>query len=281
MLAIPAAGFLVRTFIIFHDCCHGSFFKSQQLTMPWGSSPACWFSHRITPGGGATISPCDRRRLDCRGEGDVWTMTVDEYLAAPCWQRAAYRFMRFPLVTFGLGPLAMFLLVQRFPSRPDRRRERLGVWMTDLALLGILVLAAFTIGIKAYILVQLPIIWLAGAAGIWGFYVQHNFPDTYWERHERWDYATVGLQGSSYYQLPAILRWFSGNIGFHHIHHLSPRTPNYFLKSCHEASPLFRQIKPLTLRTSLAALKLRLWDEEQRKLVGFGQIRRRPASEGV
>ena len=153
--------------------------------------------------------------------------------------------------------------------------------MTDLALLGILVLAAFTIGLKAYILVQLPIIWLAGAAGIWGFYVQHNFPSTYWERHERWDYTAVGLQGSSYYQLPAVLRWFSGSIGFHHIHHLSPRTPNYFLKPCHEASPLFRQIKPLTLRASLAALRLRLWDEEQRKLVSFGQLRSRPANEGV
>jgi len=282
VLAIPAAGFLVRTFIIFHDCCHGSFFKSQKANdavgiitgllvfTPYYSWRRSHAFHHATAGD-----------LDRRGEGDVWTMTVAEYLAAPRWQRAAYRFMRFPLVTFGLGPLAMFLVVQRFPSGPDRRRERVGVWMTDLALLGILALAAFTIGIKAYILVQLPIIWLAGAAGIWGFYVQHNFPDTYWERHERWDYAAVGLQGSSFYKLPAVLRWFSGSIGFHHIHHLSPRTPNYFLKSCHEASPLFRQIKPLTLRTSLAALKLRLWDEEQRKLVGFGQIRRRPANEGV
>ena len=238
-LAIPAAGFLMRTFIIFHDCCHGSFFKSQKANdavgiitgllvfTPYYSWRRSHAFHHATAGD-----------LDRRGEGDVWTMTVAEYLAAPRWQRAAYRFMRFPLVTFGLGPLAMFLVVQRFPSRPDRRRERVGVWMTDLALLGILALAAFTIGLKAYILVQLPIIWLAGAAGIWLFYVQHNFPDTYWEHHERWDYATVGLKGSSYYQLPALLRWFSGSIGFHHIHHLSPRTPNYFLKPCHEASPL-------------------------------------------
>ncbi len=281
-LAIPAAGFMMRTFIIFHDCCHGSFFKSQKandavgiitgvLTFtPYYSWRRSHAFHHATAGD-----------LDRRGEGDVWTMTLDEYLAAPRWQRAAYRFMRFPLVTFGLGPLAMFLVVQRFPSRPDRRRERVGVWMTDLALLGILALAAFTIGLKAYILVQLPIVWLGGATGIWLFYVQHNFPDTYWERHARWDYAAVGLKGSSFYRLPAVLRWFSGNIGFHHIHHLSPRTPNYFLKPCHEASPIFRQVKPLTLRASLAALKLRLWDEEQQKLVGFGQIRPRSTQEGV
>ena len=281
-LAIPAAGFLVRTFIIFHDCCHGSFFKSQKTNdtvgiitgllvfTPYYSWRRSHAFHHATAGD-----------LDRRGEGDVWTMTVAEYLAAPRWQRAAYRFTRFPLVIFGLGSLAMFLVVQRFPSRPDRRRERVGVWMTDLALLGILALAAFTIGLKAYILVQLPIIWLAGAAGIWLFYVQHNFPDTYWEHHERWDYATVGLKGSSYYQLPALLRWFSGSIGFHHIHHLSPRTPNYLLKPCHEASPVFGEVKPVTLLSSLAALKLRLWDEEQRKLVGFGQIRRRPAGDGI
>jgi omega-6 fatty acid desaturase (delta-12 desaturase) len=208
-------------------------------------------------------------------------MTLEEYRTSPLWRRAAYRFMRFPLVTFGIGPLFMFVFAQRFPTGPGGRRERVGVWMTDLALLGILVLAAFTIGIKAYILVQLPIIWLGGAAGIWLFYVQHNFPDTYWERHERWDYAAVGLQGSSYYQLPALLRWFSGSIGFHHIHHLSPRTPNYLLKRCHEASPVFDQVKPVTMLSSLAALKLRVWDEKQRKLVGFGQLRTRPASDGV
>jgi len=281
-LAIPAAGFLVRTFIIFHDCCHGSFFKSQKANdavgiitgllvfTPYYSWRHSHALHHATAGD-----------LDRRGVGDVWTMTVAEYLASPRWRRAAYRFTRFPLVTFGLGPLAMFLLVQRFPAGPDKRRERVGVWMTNLALAGILALAAFTIGLKAYILVQLPIIWLAGAAGIWLFYVQHNFPDTYWEHHERWDYATVGLKGSSYYQLPALLRWFSGSIGFHHIHHLSPRTPNYLLKPCHEASPVFGEVKPVTLLSSLAALRLRLWDEEQHKLVGFGQLKRRPASEGV
>ena len=219
--------------------------------------------------------------LDRRGVGDVWTMTLEEYRASPLWRRAAYRFMRFPLVTFGIGPLFMFVLAQRFPTGPGGRRERVGVWMTDLALLGILVLAAFTIGIKAYILIQLPIIWLGGAAGIWLFYVQHNFPETYWERHERWDYAAVGLQGSSYYQLPALLRWFSGNIGFHHIHHLSPRTPNYLLKPCHEASPIFGQVRPVTILSSLAALRLRVWDEERRKLVGFGQLRAQSTGDGA
>ena len=222
VLAIPAAGFLMRTFIIFHDCCHASFFKSQKANDIVGIiTGVLTFTPYYSWRRSHAFHHASAGDLDRRGEGDVWTMTVTEYQAASRWQRAAYRIMRFPLVTFGVGPLVMFLGVQRFPSRPDRRRERVGVWMTDLALLGILVLAAFTIGLKAYILVQLPIIWLAGAAGIWGFYVQHNFPSTYWERHERWDYATVGLQGSSYYQLPAVLRWFSGSIGFHHIHHLS------------------------------------------------------------
>jgi omega-6 fatty acid desaturase (delta-12 desaturase) len=281
-LAIPAAGFMVRTFIIFHDCCHNSFFRSRRaneivgiITGVLTFTPYYFWRHSHA------LHHATAGDLDRRGVGDVWTMTLEEYRTSPLWRRAAYRFMRFPLVTFGIGPLFMFVFAQRFPTGPGGRRERVGVWMTDLALLGILGLAAFTIGIRAYILVQLPIIWLGGAAGIWLFYVQHNFPDTYWERHERWDYAAVGLQGSSYYQLPALLRWFSGSIGFHHIHHLSPRTPNYLLKRCHEASPVFDQVKPVTMLSSLAALKLRVWDEKQRKLVGFGQLRTQPASDGV
>ena len=279
ILAIPAAGFLVRAFIIFHDCCHGSFFKSKEANDIAGTILGVltftpyysWrHSHALHHAGAGD--------LDRRGTGDVWTMTVAEYQAASPLKRFGYRFFRFPAVTFGLGPLFMFLILHRLPVATDDRRERISVWATTLALAGIIVLAGFTIGIKAYIMIQLPLLWISGVAGVWMFYVQHNFEGTYWEHHDRWDFVAAALDGSSFYKLPVVLQWFTGNIGFHHIHHLSPRIPNYFLQRCHEAHPIFKQVKPITLLTSLRSLRLRLWDEEQRKLVGFKYLRTRPAN---
>ena len=275
-LTIPAAGFLVRAFIIFHDCCHGSFFNDKRANDAVGillgllafTPYYAWrHSHALHHAGAAD--------LDRRGVGDVWIMTVAEYQAASRWTRLAYRIFRFPLITFVIGPLFIFLGAHRFPGATDGRRERIGVYATNLALAGIIALAAFTIGLKAYVLIQLPVMWIAGAAGVWLFYVQHNFEGAYWARHAEWDYVTAALQGSSFYKLPKALQWFSGNIGFHHIHPLSPRVPNYFLQPCHEASALFRQVKPLTLLTSLRSLRLRLWDENRRQLVGFRALRPR------
>jgi omega-6 fatty acid desaturase (delta-12 desaturase) len=168
------------------------------------------------------------------------------------------------------------VISQRFARKGAGKRERYSVYWTNLALLGILILMAVTIGIKAYILVQVPIMVVAGAAGVWMFYVQHQFEGVYWERHDKWDYATAALKGSSFYKSPKVLQWFTGNIGFHHIHHLSPRIPNYYLERCYQKNPIFQEIKPITLLSSLKSLRLRLWDEDGHRLVGFGHLKTIP-----
>lgn len=277
-LSVLAAGFMVRLFIIFHDCGHGSFFASQRandavgvftgiLTFTayydWRHSHAV---HHATAGD-----------LDRRGMGDIFTMTVDEYLDASWEKRLVYRVYRCPPVMFGIGPSFLFLIVQRFPIRVAGKRERNSVFWTDLALLLIVGAAALTIGWQAYLLIQLPIMVIGGAAGVWLFYIQHQFEGVYWQRHEKWDYVAAALQGSSFYKLPRVLQWFTGNIGFHHVHHLSPRIPNYNLEPCHNSSPLFQAVKPITIPSSLKSLKLRLWDERAHCLVGFSAVEQRRA----
>jgi len=273
-LSALTAGFLVRTFIIFHDCGHASFFKSQRANDLWGfiagvltMSPYFGWRrehamHHATAGD-----------LDRRGVGDIWTLTVKEYLELSPRKRLGYRLYRNPLVMFVIGPLFLFLIRHRFAGPTASKRERHSVYWTNLALLGIVALMGVTIGIKAFVSVHLPIVMIASAAGVWLFYVQHQYEGVYWERHEHWDYVSLALQGSSFYKLPKILQWFTGNIGFHHIHHLSPRIPNYYLERCHEENPLFQEVKPVTLFASLKSLTFRLWDEEGRKLVGFGYLK--------
>jgi omega-6 fatty acid desaturase (delta-12 desaturase) len=200
-------------------------------------------------------------------------LTVDEYLELPSWKRLGYRFLRNPFVMFAVGPLIVFLIVHRFAHRTAGKRERYSVIWTNLILLGILVFMGLTIGIKAFVLVHLPILVLGTSFGVWLFYVQHQFEGVYWERHENWSFSAAGLQGSSFYQLPKLLQWFTGNIGFHHIHHLSPRIPNYFLERCHNENPVFDQVKPLTFLSSLKSLTFRLWDEKNRKLVGYSHLK--------
>ena len=273
-LSVVAAGFMIRLFVIFHDCGHGSFFASQRANDAVGIFTGIltftayydWrHSHAVHH---ATASDLDRR-----GTGDILTMTVDEYHDAAWWKRLAYRVYRFPPVMLGIGPSLLFLIVQRFPLRVAGKRERNSVLWTDLALLLIVVAAALTIGWQAYVLIQIPIMVIGGAAGVWLFYIQHQFEGVYWERHEKWDFVAAALRGSSFYKLPRILQWFSGNIGFHHIHHLSPRIPNYNLESCYNSSPLFQAVKSITLRSSLKSLKFRLWDERSRRLVGFSAVK--------
>jgi len=274
-LAILAGMFLVRVFIIFHDCGHGSFFKSRTANDILGF---------IT--GVLTFTPYYHWRwehathhasaghLDKRGTGDVWTMTVEEYLKSSRWKRFAYRLARNPLVLFGIAPLYLFVIHQRFPASKARSREWWSVHLMNLAILAVAVGMSFIFGVGTYVLLQLTVQLVAGALGIWMFYVQHQFEDVYWERGENWDYTAAALQGSSFYKLPKVLQWFSGNIGFHHIHHLSPRIPNYNLERCHKSDPLFQKVKPITFLSSLKSLSFRLWDEQQRKLVGFRQSRR-------
>jgi omega-6 fatty acid desaturase (delta-12 desaturase) len=273
-LAILAGAFLVRVFIIFHDCGHGSFFKSREANDILGF---------IT--GVLTFTPYHHWRwehalhhassgdLDKRGTGDIWTLTVQEYLEASRWKRFAYRLARNPVVLFVLAPLYVFMVKHRFPSDRASRRARDSVYGTNLAILGMAAGLSWVCGIQAYLLLQLVLMMVAGSAGVWLFYVQHQFEGAYWERGEDWDYTAAALQGSSFYKLPRILQWFSGNIGYHHIHHLSPRIPNYHLQKCHKAEPLFQTVRPVTLFASFKAFTFRLWDEQCRKLVGYGHLR--------
>jgi omega-6 fatty acid desaturase (delta-12 desaturase) len=273
-LAVPAAGFLTRNFIIFHDCGHGSFFKSHRANRGLGFvtalltfMPSYFWSHRHAS------HHAHAGNLDHRGTGDVWTVTVNEYLKMPLWKRAIYRIYRNPFFLFGFAPLYLFLLHYRIWTPSDNRRARWSAIRTNLALASIILVSSMTIGFKAYIMIQLPILLIAGSAGIWLFYVQHQFENTYWERHEDWSYVRHAMEGSSFYKLPRLLQWFSGNIGFHHIHHLSPRIPNYKLQECHEFDPMFEAVNEVTLRSSLCALGYRLWDEEHKRLVGFSYLR--------
>jgi omega-6 fatty acid desaturase (delta-12 desaturase) len=206
--------------------------------------------------------------------GDVWTMTVQEYLESSAWKRFAYRLARNPLVLFVVAPLYVFMIRQRVPSPSANRRERGSVWWMNLATIGMAAALSCAFGVLPYLVLQLTVMLVAGAAGVWLFYVQHQFEDAYWERGEHWDYTAAALRGSSYYKLPRILRWLSGNIGYHHIHHLSPRIPNYNLRRCHDSSPLFEQVRAITLLASVKTLTLSLWDERLRKLVGFRHLRK-------
>ena len=273
-LVILEAGFLVRVFIIFHDCGHGSFFKSRKANDFWGF---------VT--GVVTLTPYYLWRwehavhhassgdLDRRGMGDVWTLTVQEYLESSRWKRFAYRLARNPIILFVIAPAALFLIKHRLPSPGASKRERHSVYWTNLALLGLVSTMISIFGWKAYLLIQVSVVSIGGTAGVWLFYVQHQFEGVYWERREDWDYTEAALKGSSFYKLPRVLQWFSGNIGFHHIHHLSPRIPNYNLEKCHKAEPLFQTVPPVTLFSSLKSFTFRLWDEQRHRLISYRDLR--------
>ncbi len=274
--AALAALLLVRVFIIFHDCGHGSFFHSRALNDVVG-----FFT------GVLTLTPYHHWRwqhsihhassgdLDRRGTGDLWTMTVQEYLDSSRWRRFAYQLARNPFSLFVVGPLYMMVIHQRFPSSTASPRERMSVWWMNLSVVAMAVGLSWIFGLKDYVIIQLIITGIAGTAGLWLFYVQHQFEDVYWERREDWDYTAAALQGSSFYRLPRVLQWFSGNIGFHHIHHLSARIPNYNLERCHNSHPLFQGVKPVTLFASFKSLTFRLWDEQRHKLVHYRAIKDR------
>ncbi|MDX2138273.1 MAG: fatty acid desaturase [Chloroflexota bacterium] len=270
LLAIPAAGFGVRMFIIFHDAGHGSFFKSKVandwlgritgvlLFTPYYSWRHSHAIHHATSGD-----------LDRRGTGDVWTLTKEEYDKLGRWGKLGYRLYRNPFVIFGIGPVIDFVVLQRFAWAKADERDRASIRNTNIALVVWITLISLLIGFDKYVLIQLPVLMIATGVGVWLFYVQHQFENTYWERHEQWDFATAALYGSSFYKLPKLLQWFTGNIGFHHIHHLSPRIPNYELERCHNNAELFQRVEQLTLWTSLKSLHVRLWDEDHHKMVGY------------
>jgi len=277
LLAVPAAAFLIRLFIIQHDCGHGAFFPSSRISNLTG------FLIGI-----CTLTPYDYWRkihamhhatsgnLERRGFGDIDTLTVREYRERSWWQRLRYRLYRNPLVLFGIGPPIHFVIRHRLPTLVPRswKRERRSIYWTDLGLAATVGVMALTIGLRRFLMVQLPITLLASSLGVWLFYIQHQFRETYWEHEPQWDYLAAGMRGSSYYALPRVLQWLTGNIGLHHIHHLNSRIPNYRLQQCLDENPVLQRVTRLTLRHSLACVFLKLWDEERGTLVGYGSARR-------
>ncbi|MEW6287422.1 MAG: fatty acid desaturase [Chloroflexota bacterium] len=274
LLAILAGGFMVRMFILFHDCCHGTFFKSQEANNKLGMilgvlvwTPFHEWKHNHA------IHHATAGDLDRRGVGDVYTMTVEEYLAAPWHKKVGYRIMRNPLIMFTIGAFLVFTVFHRFWGPRAGKREKQSVIWTNLALAVVVGGLMALIGWKEFLLVEVPVLMVATSTGVWLFYVQHNFVSTYWERHANWDFFRAAMEGSSFYKLPKVLQWFTGNIGFHHIHHLSPKIPNYKLEQCYKDNPEF-QVPPLTIRKSLKSLSLRLWDEKERMMVGWNALKK-------
>lgn len=271
-LSIVAAGFTIRLFIIFHDCGHGSFFKSKTVNdtigiifgiltfTPYYRWHHAHLIHHRTAG-----------NLDKRGVGDVWTLTVEEFKNLTPGKKFMYKVFRNPFVMFGLGAPLMFLISNRITRKSFNRKERISVYVTNAGILVLAFAVSYFIGFKSYLFIQLPVTYFASVAGVFLFYVQHQFPDVHWYRDEEWDYSTVAIQGASYLRLPKVFQWFSGNIGFHHIHHLSSKIPNYKLERCHVENEQFSKVTPVTYKDAFRSLKLRLWDESRQQLVSFRQ----------
>jgi omega-6 fatty acid desaturase (delta-12 desaturase) len=274
VLAVPAAGFLLRTFIVFHDCAHGSFLPSKRANLwlgrltgllvfqPFGNWRHNHAVHHGTSGD-----------LDRRGTGDIPTLTVDEYLSRPWKQRLGYRLFRNPLVMFGIGPIWSLMIGPRLWSKKMRPRQRRSVIATNLVLACVIGTIVWLVGPVAWLLVQMPIAILAGTMGIFMFYVQHQFEDVYWESSEDWSYADAALQGSSYLMLPKLLQFFTGNIGLHHVHHLSAKIPNYHLQRAHDENPIFHDVPVLSVLDGLRAIRLKVIDPASGRLMTWSQVK--------
>jgi acyl-lipid omega-6 desaturase (Delta-12 desaturase) len=275
LLALPAAGLLVRAFIIQHDCGHGSFFASRSVNNLVGrcmsvltlAPYALWqreHAHHHASSG----------NLDRRGAGDIDTITVREYRQLSTLQKLHYRLYRHPLFLFGIGVPAYFVILQRLPwfhSLPPRDTWRSVVGL-NIGLIAFYLPLVYAFGLSNVLWVGLPVLHIASAAGGWLFFIQHQFEETTWDKAEGWDFQVAALLGSSYYELPQVLNWFTGNIGLHHIHHLNSMIPNYRLHDCLAASPELKSINRLTLRDSIKCARLKLWDENQRRLIGFDEL---------
>lgn len=278
LVALPTAGLLVRLFILQHDCGHGALFRSQKLNRLVG---------RIL--GIATMTPydCWRRQhalhhaangqLDHRGVGDVVMLTLREYGDASPWTRWRYRCYRHPLILFGFGPFTFFAVMQRLPWLiPNKwKRERLSIHLTNLLLALLFLAAAAVVGPWTFLMLYAPVLFLAASAGSWLFFVQHQFNPTYWRRDGQWDYQRAALEGSSFLDLPWPLSWFTANIGYHHIHHLDSRIPNYALPACHASHPTLQGVNTMTLLAGLRCVRLKLWDEAAQTMITFRQAKQK------
>ena len=273
LLVVLAAGFLVRIFIIFHDCGHGSFFISQKMNKIVGIITGLivftpyhkWHhDHKIHH---QTVG-----NLDKRGTGDVKTLTVEEYSKLSNWEKFSYRFYRNPFFLFGVAPILLFTIQHRFTKEYMSVKEKIYVHLTTLAIAAAIAGLVLVIGWKTFLLIQLPILYIATVHGVWLFYVQHQYRDVLWEGEASWDYKTTALHGSSWFKLPPILNWFTGSIGYHHIHHLSPLVPNYNLRKCHFENSLFHSVKPITFFSAFESLFLRLYDVKKKRMIRFREI---------
>ncbi len=274
-LSVVAAGFLVRVFIIFHDCGHGSFFKSPRTSRIVGTLlGALVFTpydrwHRSHAAHHSTVG-----NLDKRGDGDIWTLTTEEYSSKTRGQQIFYRLYRHPIMMFVLGPVILFTVWFRFNTKRASRKERWNLYLVNGIILTWCIGLSLLMGWKAFLMIQVPIIFLATSAGAWLFYVQHQFEDVIWSHTDKWDYQEMALHGSSFLKTPRIIQWFSGNIGFHHIHHLGPKIPNYNLERCHQENPMFSSVKPVTIVKGLKTMRLRLWDENMGRLITFSLFKK-------
>jgi len=281
LLSLPfslfAGGLLVRIFIIQHDCGHGSFLPRKAWNDAVGTvcslftmTPYLAWRHDHA------VHHATAGNLEHRGTGDIKTWTVDEYRAASFWSKFGYRLYRHPLVLLGIGPVVHFAIFQRLTVKlpAAAKRERRSVHLTNVALVVFYGVLTWLTGIDRVLIVLVPAMAFAASAGVFLFYVQHQFDEAYWAHDEEWDYEKVALQGSSYYHLPRILQWFTGNIGFHHVHHLSPRIPNYRLEACHAENPIFHQARVIHMGESLQTIPLTLWDEERQRLISFAEHQR-------
>ncbi len=283
-LAVVLAGLQVRIFTVQHDCGHGSFSRHRWIADGLGVLCSLitivpyheWKRHHL-------LHHATSGNLERRGHGDVWTMTVAEYGAASPWLRLQYRLFRHPFVMFGVGPPLLFVLARRWPTETPRswKLERGWVYATNVLIAGALVLAGSILSWRPFLSVYIPTTLVMSIMGCWLFYIQHQFPHTYWAHDEKWSWRTAAFQGSSYYVLPAVLRWFVNNVNIHHVHHIAPRIPSYHLQRCHDETPEFAVVPRIHIGQAMRTIGLSLWSESQQRLVSFRAARAELAGQGT
>lgn len=274
MIAVVAAGFLARIFIIFHDCTHLSFFKSKIACTIWGHIfGVLTFTPFFTWQNQHNIHHGTVGNLDKRGTGDIWTMTVKEYQESSKIKRILYRVYRNPIVLFIIAPIVLFGIINRFPPKNATKKDHFSYAVTNVGILIVFLTTWLTVGAKYYFAIQLPILFFVSILGVWLFFVQHQFEEVYWSHTSEWSIVKAALEGSSFYKLPPIIEWFTGYIGYHNIHHLNSRIPNYNLKKSYCEIPELQTLKTITILESFKLAMLYFYDEKSKKLINLRQFK--------